>query len=260
MANRPSNRSAAAAISESSTASPGSFPPILTVPQAAPQSGNSSATSFPPSALGIPARVDSTLDVLYSPADLLRDFSNDDVCLEYIKEHIWPKGLAPCLKCGVSRKHYRVSGRKAYACNHCGHHIYPLAHTIFSKSTTPLQTWFYILYLMLSTRGLLSARQIQRETGVTYKTAWRSRTQILTLLPPQSSYAGDLNELLDVAPTLQDHAPEVVVKTPNILRGPREETRKKMRGVRREEFTALTQRAIQTPSRKSAAAAGTTEQ
>ena len=258
MANRPSNRSAAA-VSES-TAAPSSFPPILTVPQAAPQGGNGSTATFPPSALGIPAGADATLDVLYSPADLLRDFSNDDICLEYIKEQIWPKGLAPCLKCGVSRKHYRVSGRKAYACNHCGHHIYPLANTIFSKSTTPLQTWFYILYLMLSTRGLLSARQIQRETGVTYKTAWRSRAQILGLLPPQSAYAGDLNAFLDVPPTLQDNAPEAVVKTPNILRGPREETRKKMRGVRREEFTALAQRAIHTPSRKSSAAAASTEQ
>jgi Transposase zinc-ribbon domain len=259
MANRPSNRSAAAAIGESSTATPSSFPPILTVPQAASQSGSTPA--FAPSALGIPARVDSALDPFYSPADLLRDFSNDDVCLEYIKEQIWPKGLAPCLKCGVSRKHYRVSGRKAYACNHCGHHIYPLAHSIFTKSTTPLQTWFYILYLMLSTRGLLSARQIQRETGVTYKTAWRSRAQILALLPPQSSYVADLNALLDVPPTSQDNAPEVVMKAPNILRGPREETRRKMRGVRKEEFTALAQRAIQTPSRKfSAAVATTTEQ
>jgi transposase len=93
----------------------------------------------------------------------------------------------------VARKHYRVTGRKAYACNHCGHHIYPLAGTIFSKSTTPLQTWFYILYLMLSTGGQLSARQIQRETGVTYKTAWRSRSQILGLLQGESSQLGELN-------------------------------------------------------------------
>lgn len=101
--------------------------------------------------------------------------------------------MTHCLKCGVTRKHYRVSGRKAYACNHCGRHIYPLAETIFSKSTTPLRTWFYILYLLLSTDGRLSARQIQRETGVTYKTAWRSRAQILELLQPEPSNDGNLN-------------------------------------------------------------------
>lgn len=131
-----------------------------------------------------------SLPGFYTPADLFRDFPDDDVCLEYIKEWVWPNGLAPCLKCGVARKHYRVSGRKAYACNHCGRHIYPLAGTIFSKSTTPLRTWFYILYLLLATRGLISARQIQRETGVTYKTAWRSRGQILALLSTDSSPAG----------------------------------------------------------------------
>jgi transposase len=136
--------------------------------------------------LGLPSQPDSTPDALYSTSDLFRDFPDDDVCLEYIKEQVWPNGLAPCLKCGVARKHYRVSGRKAYACNHCGHHIYPLAGTIFSKSTTPLTTWFYVLYLVLSTRGLVSARQIQRETGVTYKTAWRSRSQIMALLFPQT--------------------------------------------------------------------------
>jgi transposase-like protein len=132
----------------------------------------------------------------YRVDDLFRDFPDDDVCLEYIKEHLWPQGVAPCLKCGMARKHYRVSGRKAYACNHCGHHIYPLAGTIFSKSTTPLRTWFYILYLMLSTRGSVSARQIQRETGVTYKTAWRSRGQILALVTPTHSHPPELNHPL----------------------------------------------------------------
>lgn len=146
----------------------------------------------PSSALPPPAimPLDSGLPGFYSAADLFRDFPDDDVCLEYIKEWVWPNGTTLCLKCGVARKHYRVSGRKAYACNHCGRHIYPLAGTIFSKSTTPLRTWFYILYLLLSTRGLISARQIQRETGVTYKTAWRSRGQILALFSAGPSLAG----------------------------------------------------------------------
>ena len=146
------------------------------------------SAALPPPAIALPP--DSALPGFYTAADLFRDFPDDDVCLEYIKEWVWPKGMTLCLKCGVSRKHYRVSGRKAYACNHCGRHIYPLAGTIFSKSTTPLRTWFYILYLLLSTRGLISARQIQRETGVTYKTAWRSRGQILALFSADAALAG----------------------------------------------------------------------
>ena len=118
----------------------------------------------------------------YTVADFNREFPNDDVCLEHIKEERWPGGITHCEKCGVERKHHRVSGRTAYACDHCGNHIYPLAGTIFEKSTTPLKTWFYAMYLMGSTRCGISAKQIQRETGVTYKTAWRMFRQIRSLL------------------------------------------------------------------------------
>lgn len=111
-----------------------------------------------------------------------KEFPTDDVCLETIKEQRYPGGVARCEKCGVDRKHYRVSGRTAYACDRCGNHIYPLAGTIFEKSTTPLRIWFQAMYLMGSTRCGISAKQIQRETGVTYKTAWRMFRQIRSLL------------------------------------------------------------------------------
>ena len=48
-----------------------------------------------------------------------------------------------------------------------------MAGTIFQEVRTPLRTWFYAMYLMSATRCGISAKQIQRETGVTYKTAWR---------------------------------------------------------------------------------------
>lgn len=67
-------------------------------------------------------------------------------------------------------------------CDHCGNHIYPLTGTVFEKTTTPLRTWFYAMYLMGSTGCGISAKQIQRETGVTYKTAWRMFTQTRLLL------------------------------------------------------------------------------
>jgi transposase len=111
-----------------------------------------------------------------------KEFPNDDVCLETVKQQRWPSGLIHCETCETERKHYRVTGRTAYACDRCGHHIYPLAGTIFEKSTTPLRIWFQAMYLMGSTRCGISAKQIQRETGVTYKTAWRMFKQIRSLL------------------------------------------------------------------------------
>jgi transposase len=121
-------------------------------------------------------------ELRYTRQQFDREFPDDDACLEQVKEQRFPGGVTVCQKCEGPRKHYRVAGRTAYACATCGNHIYPLAGTIFEKSTTPLRIWFQAMYLMGSTRCGISAKQIQRETGVTYKTAWRMFRQIRSLL------------------------------------------------------------------------------
>jgi len=121
-------------------------------------------------------------ELRYTRQQFDREFPTDDACLEQIKEQRFPGGVTVCAKCEGPRKHYRVAGRTAYACATCGNHIYPLAGTIFEKSTTSLRVWFQAMYLMGSTRCGISAKQIQRETGVTYKTAWRMFRQIRSLL------------------------------------------------------------------------------
>jgi transposase-like protein len=131
----------------------------------------------------------------YTFKDFETEFPTDDACLEFIKEQRWPDGRTLCAKCGVERKHYRVTGRTAYACDHCGNHIYPMAGTIFEKSTTSLRTWFHAMYLMGSTRCGVSAKQIQRQTGVTYKTAWRMFKQIRTLMSEEISVEGSSVEM-----------------------------------------------------------------
>src|SRR5476651_910791 len=112
----------------------------------------------------------------------LERFPSDEACLEYLKEKRYPGGITYCAKCEQDRKHHRVTGRPAYACDYCGSMISPMAGTIFEKSSTSLRLWFYAMYLMGSTRCGISAKQIQRETGVTYKTAWRMFRQIRSLL------------------------------------------------------------------------------
>jgi transposase-like protein len=109
-------------------------------------------------------------------------FPDDESCLEYLKEKRFPGGVSFCEKCQQERKHHRVTGRPAWACDYCGKMISPMAGTIFEKTTTPLRLWFYAMYQMGSTRCGISAKQIQRETGVTYKTAWRMFRQIRMLL------------------------------------------------------------------------------
>jgi transposase-like protein len=119
-----------------------------------------------------------------------QEFPTDDTCLEQVKEWRFPGGIALCVNCKVERKHYRVSGRTSYACHACGNHIYPLAGTIFHKSTTSLRTWFLVIRLMASTRVGISAKQIQRETGVTYKTAWRMMKQVRRLMEEKIKLQG----------------------------------------------------------------------
>jgi transposase-like protein len=111
-----------------------------------------------------------------------RRFPDDDACLDWLMEKRYPGGIATCSFCHVDRKHHRIASKKAYACDYCGTYISPMAGTIFEKSSTPLRLWFYAMYLMASTRCGVSAKQIQRETGVTYKTAWRMFKQIRSML------------------------------------------------------------------------------
>lgn len=113
----------------------------------------------------------------YTIADFNRRFPNDDACLEWLKNRRWPDGIH-CDKCQTITKHHKVSKHPCYACDRCGNHVHPTAGTIFHKSTTPLHFWFYAMFLMNQTRCGISAKQLQRETGVTYKTAWRMFKQI----------------------------------------------------------------------------------
>ncbi|MGH2374504.1 MAG: IS1595 family transposase [bacterium] len=57
-----------------------------------------------------------------------------------------------------------------------------MAGTIFQDSATSLRLWFYAIYLMSSTRCGISAKQLERELGVTYKTAWRMFNKIRSLM------------------------------------------------------------------------------
>jgi transposase len=127
--------------------------------------------------------------------DFRAKFPDDDACLDYIMEQRHPGRIAFCDKCKVERKHYRIAGRKVYSCDHCGTQISPLAGTIFEKSSTDLHKWFHAMFQMGSTKCGISAKQIQRETGVTYKTAWRMFKQIRTLMSEEISLEGSTVEV-----------------------------------------------------------------
>jgi transposase-like protein len=110
-----------------------------------------------------------------------REFPDDAACLDYLVGKLYPDGIR-CPKCQRVTKHHRVKSRPAYSCQFCGHYEYPMAGTIFQDSATSLRLWFYGIFLMASTRCGISAKQLERELGVTYKTAWRMFNKIRSLL------------------------------------------------------------------------------
>lgn len=110
--------------------------------------------------------------------EFMKEFPDDDSCLDWLWRNRYASdGLhATCPKCEQLREFGRYATkqqRQSWTCTACGYHLHPTAGTIFHKSSTSLHLWFYAMYLMTSTRCGISAKQLERELGVTYKTAWR---------------------------------------------------------------------------------------
>ena len=118
----------------------------------------------------------------YTITRLNKEFPDDNACLDWLFHRFYPLDIVDCKVCKKPRKHHRVKSRPSYSCDVCGHHVHPTADTIMHKSSTPLKLWFYAIYLVSSTRMGISAKQLERELGVTYKTAWRMMKQIRTMM------------------------------------------------------------------------------
>jgi transposase len=118
-------------------------------------------------------------------------FPDDAACLEWLRNYLYPEGIF-CKLCQRVTKHHRTASRPSYSCDYCGHHVHPTAGTIFHKSSTSLRTWFHAIYLMASTRCGISAKQLERQTGVTYKTAYRMFTKIRELLQEDVKLSGSV--------------------------------------------------------------------
>lgn len=119
----------------------------------------------------------------YSLVEFMRDFPDDETCLRFLWNTRYNLGdtSAHCPRCEEIRPFRRYTAkqqRQDWTCTACGLHVHPTAGTIVHKSSTSLHLWFYAMYLMTSTRCGISAKQLERELGVTYKTAWRMFTLI----------------------------------------------------------------------------------
>jgi transposase len=135
----------------------------------------------------------------YTLKDFKTEYPDDDACLKAVLDNRYG---TTCPKCGViNTKFYKITGRKAFACLNCRKHIYPLADTIFRKSETSLWNWFYTIYQFSVSKNGVSAKELERTLGVTYKTAWRMCKQIRKLMEDDGDMLGGTGEPVEIDET-----------------------------------------------------------
>lgn len=102
--------------------------------------------------------------------ELNRSFSTDDDCREILTRLRWPEGVT-CPRC-QNRNIWWVQSRKQFACSECSYQFSVTTGTIFNDSHLPLPSWFMAVLLLVEARKGMSANQVKRTLGVSYKTAW----------------------------------------------------------------------------------------
>lgn len=102
-------------------------------------------------------------------------FHDETAAREYLEAIRWPNGPV-CPHCGVEGGHYALKGQShrpgLWKCKDCRKQFSVTVGTVFERSKVPLTKWLMAAYLMCSSKKGISAHQLHRTLGVTYKTAW----------------------------------------------------------------------------------------
>ena len=105
-----------------------------------------------------------------SLVELIDRFNCDDTCRETLERLRWPEGVA-CTRCGGTRVH-DLGKHNRWECQSCRYQFSVTSGTIMHDTHLPLRKWFIAIYLMCESRKGMSANQLKRILGVSYKTAW----------------------------------------------------------------------------------------
>ncbi|MEY4723011.1 MAG: hypothetical protein RLZZ324_524 [Candidatus Parcubacteria bacterium] len=124
----------------------------------------------------------------YTVQQFNKAFPDNGACLSYLFTSRY--GKAKCPSCDRVGAYHRQADTSHYVCNCGGHQISPKAGTIFEKSDTDLYKWFFAMYLMATSKNGVSAKELERQLGVTYKTAWRMAFQIRKLMEQSGGMFG----------------------------------------------------------------------
>src|SRR5271154_899839 len=99
------------------------------------------------------------------------EFPDEASCAAFLSERRWSSGFV-CPGCGAQRSAALKSRAYTYECLDCGRQTSVISGTVMHRSKLPLTAWFWAAHLMSTHSNGMSARQLEDQLGVTYKTAW----------------------------------------------------------------------------------------
>lgn len=102
--------------------------------------------------------------------DFQKRFNTEAACQEHLFNMRWKDGFC-CPRCG-HKEYYLISKRHLYQCKECGYQASLIAGTIFHKTHTPLQKWFWAIFLVVNDKRGYSALALSNSISVSYPTAW----------------------------------------------------------------------------------------
>ena len=102
--------------------------------------------------------------------ELVDKYNGEDKCREALQKLRWPGGVG-CTRCG-DMDVLSLPKQHRWECRGCGYQFSVMSGTIMNDSHLPLRKWFLAIYLMCEARKGVSANQLKRTLGVSYKTAW----------------------------------------------------------------------------------------
>ena len=119
---------------------------------------------------------------------LVERYHDEENCQAYLEELRWPDGVT-CPRC-ESKSISRIQKPRVFECNSCRYQFSVTAGTIFHDSHLPLWKWFATAYLMIESKKGISANQVKRTIGVSYKTAWYLCHRIRATMPESNLLKG----------------------------------------------------------------------
>lgn len=138
---------------------------------------------------------------------LAKAFPTEEDALAYWTKARWPKGVR-CLACDhdkcylIETKGKTKKPAQLFECAECGLHFSATTGTLFHDSHLPLQKWFMAIALMVEAKKGISAKQVQRHIGVTYKTAWYLCHRIRQAMQEGPTPLGGRGQIVEIDETV----------------------------------------------------------